>query len=110
MPNACLSPLRWFPAILLFLAVAGFPAFAAGPTGLPESLEADGLTEALVRRRLAAQDLVNFHRIEVQVRDGVVSLRGTARTRQTRDAVLREVEKISGVVSVLDTIEVQPTP
>ncbi|TDR46550.1 BON domain-containing protein [Tahibacter aquaticus] len=99
---------RWLLA--LFLALTVFPAAAAGPADLADNPEADALTEALVRRRLAADDLVNFHRIEVQVSDGVVSLRGTARTRQTRDAVLREVGKVSGVVSVLDKIEVEPTP
>lgn len=108
MPTAHLSPLRRFVA--LFLALVLSPVFAANPAERPGNPEADELTEALVRGRLAAEDLVNYHRIEVQVRYGVVSLRGTARTRQTRDAVLREVEKISGVVSVLDTIEVQPTP
>lgn len=106
MPTFYLA--RLLLAFLLALAV--FPAFAAGPAGLSENPEADALTEALVRRRLAADDLVNFHRIEVHVNDGVVSLRGAARTRQTRDAVVREVEKVSGVVSVLDKIEVEPTP
>lgn len=108
MLTAHLSPLRWFLALFLGLVVS--PAFAANPAERPGNPEADELTEALVRGRLAAEDLVNFHRIEVEVSDGVVSLRGTARTRQTREAVLREVEKVSGVVSVLDTIEVEPTP
>lgn len=96
--------------LALFLALAVFPAFAAGPAALPDNPEADALTEALVRRRLAADDLVNFHRVEVNVVDGVATLRGTARTRQTRDALLSEVAKVFGVLAVQDKIEIEPTP
>lgn len=99
---------RWLLAFLLALAV--FPAFAAGPSALLDNPEADALTEALVRRRLAAEDLVNFHRVEISVSHGVATLRGTARTRQSRDALLSEVAKVSGVLAVQDKIEVEPTP
>lgn len=106
MPTVYLA--RLLLAFLLALAV--FPAVAAAPAALRDNPEADALTEALVRRRLAANDLVNFHRVEVSVVDGVATLRGTARTRQTRDALLREVAKVSGVLAVQDKVEVEPTP
>lgn len=99
---------RWLLAFLL--ALTAFLAFAAGPAALPDNPDADALTEALVRRRLAADDLVNFHRVEVSVVDGVATLRGTARTRQTRDALLSEVAKVFGVLAVQDKIEIEPTP
>ena len=99
--------------LLVLTAVAApnlQPVLASSLVDSAADADADALTEALVRHRLAADDLASFHRIEVQVSDGVVSLRGTARTRQSRDAIVREVGKISGVVSVLDKIEVEPTP
>lgn len=108
MPTPNLSPLRWLLALLLTLSL--FPAFAAGPAGLAENPEADALTKTLIERRLSRDDLANFHRVEVSVSDGVATLRGTARTRQTRDALLSEVAKVSGVLAVQDKIEVEPTP
>ena len=51
-----------------------------------------------------------YHRVEVSIADGVATLTGTARTRQARDAVVREVGKVRGVTSVKDRIEVEPTP
>lgn len=99
---------RWFLAFLFGLSL--FPAFAANPAERPENPEADELTEALVRGRLAADDLAPYHRIDVRVVAGVATVRGTARTRQAHNAILREVEKVSGVLAVRDHIEVQPNP
>lgn len=104
-------PTFYLARLLAFLfALAVFPAAAAGPADLADNPEADALTKTLIERRLTRDDLVNFHRVEVSVSDGVAALRGTARTRQTRDALLSEVAKVSGVLAVQDKIEVEPTP
>ena len=108
MPAISLPVARLLLAFLLTLAV--FPAVAASPAGGPENPEADALTKTLIERRLSRDDLANFHRVEVTVVDGVATLRGTARTRQARDALLSEVAKVSGVMAVQDKIEVEPKP
>ncbi|MBL8297783.1 MAG: BON domain-containing protein [Rhodanobacteraceae bacterium] len=106
MPTFKLS--RFFPALFLSLSLA--PAFAAEKANRPESPEADALTKALIERRLSQDDLALYHRLDVAVLDGVAMLRGTARTRQARDAILREVEKVAGVLAVQNAIEIEPAP
>lgn len=96
--------------LAVFLAAVFFPAGVAAQGNPADSRSTDELTEALARRRLAADDLMPYHRVEVSIADGVATLTGTARTRQARDAVVREVGKVSGVTSVKDRIEVEPNP
>ena len=96
-----LSPLKLLLAVLFALVASN--ALAAEPT-------ADARTKALVEQRLLQTDLANFHQIDVAVVDGVVTLRGSARTAQARDAIQREVGKIAGVREVHADIKVQPTP
>jgi osmotically-inducible protein OsmY len=98
-------------AVLLAAAAAGVqPVLARSPAEEVADADADALTEAFVRRRLAQDDLAPYHRIEVAVRDGVVRLTGSARTKTTLDAALREVEKVSGVERVEDRVKVEPNP
>lgn len=98
-------------AVLLAAAAAGVqPVLARSPAEEVADADADALAEALVRRRLAQDDLAPYHRIEVAVRDGVVTLTGSARTKTTLDAALREVEKVSGVERVEDRVKVEPNP
>lgn len=99
---------RWLLAFLL--ALTAFPAFAAGPAALPDNPDADALTEALVRRRLAQDDLAPFHRLEVSVHEGVAMLTGTVRTKNTLDAVVKEVGKVAGVDRVDERVKVEPNP
>lgn len=108
MQTFAFSAVRLFLAV--FLAAVFFPAGAAAQGNPADGRSTDELTEALARRRLAADDLMPYHRVEVSIVDGVATLTGTARTRQARDAIVSEVRKIAGVSSVQDRIEVQPTP
>lgn len=108
MPISRLSPLRWLVA--LFLALNALPALAANPVDAMADADEDALAEALARRRLAQDDLAPFHRLDVSVHEGVATLTGTVRTKNTLDAVLREVGKVSGVEQVRDRVKVEPNP
>lgn len=99
---------RWLFAACLALNLS--PVSAVSLADLAADADADALTEALVRRRLSQDDLSPYHRIEVAVRDGVVTLTGSARTKSTLDAALREVEKVSGVEGVEERVKVEPNP
>ncbi|GMV29137.1 MAG: hypothetical protein AMXMBFR59_12620 [Rhodanobacteraceae bacterium] len=103
-----LNFVRWLFAACLALNLN--PVSAVSLADLAADADADALAEALVRRRLAQDDLAPYHRIEVAVRDGVVTLTGSARTKTTLDAALREVEKVSGVERVEDRVKVEPNP
>lgn len=97
--------------MLTAAAAAGLqPALARSPSDSAADSDADALTETMVRRRLSQDDLAPYHRIDVVVRDGVATLTGSARTKTTLDAALREVEKVSGVLLVQSRVKVEPNP
>lgn len=108
MPISHLSPRRWL--LSLFLTLSVLPASASNPVDAMAGADADALTEALARRRLAQDDLAPYHRLDVSVHEGVATLTGTVRTKNTLDAVLRELEKVSGVERVQDRVKVEPNP
>lgn len=99
---------RWLFAACLALNLS--PVSAVSLADLAADADADALTEALVRRRLSQDDLSPYHRLDVAVGDGVVTLRGTVRTKNTLEAVLREVGKVAGVERVEDRVKVEPNP
>lgn len=99
---------RWLFAGCLALSV--LPARAAPPADPMVDANADALTEALVRRRLSQDDLAPYHRLDVAVHDGVAVLTGTVRTKNTLDAVLREIEQVAGVERVQNNVKVEPNP
>lgn len=71
----------------------------------------DVLAEALARRRLADDGLMLYrHGIEVSSIDGAATPAGSARNREARDALARQVGKVSGVASVKNLIDVEPNP
>jgi osmotically-inducible protein OsmY len=97
--------------VLVAAAAAGVqPVLARNPADAAADADADALTEALARRRLTQDDLAPFHRLDVSVHEGVATLTGTVRTKNTLDAVLREVGKVSGVEQVRDRVKVEPNP
>lgn len=108
MPKTSL--IRVLVVLLAAAAASVQPVLARDPADAVADSDADALTETLVRRRLSQDDLAPYHRMDVAVRDGVVTLTGSVRTKTALDAALREVEKVSGVLLVQSRVKVEPSP
>jgi len=100
-----------FCALFFVLSALLAPAPArANPDPPRSTIAADEATAARVRRRLAQDDVVLHHRLDVSVNDGVLVLTGSARTRATLTAIVREVSRVPGVASVQVKAKVEPNP
>ena len=60
-----------------------------------------------VRQRLAADALVKGGNIEVDVKDGIVTLKGKVQEAKQKDKAERLAKKIGGVKSVVNNITVE---
>lgn len=87
-------------SLLLFLTML-VTAVAAGK---PRS---DDYLNDTVRQRLAADALVKGGNIDVQVKDGVVTLKGKVQEAKQKDKAERLTKKIGGVKSVVNNISVE---
>lgn len=68
----------------------------------------DDLIYDLVRRRLASDPDVKGAMIEVQVKDGAVSLSGKVKTEKARQKAEKLAKKVKGVRSVTNKLVVSP--
>ena len=84
--------------------LSGKQVFSAGP----EKVSDDQLFD-LVRMRLISDTTVQGGNIEVEVHDGVVSLKGRVRTEKAKDKATKVVKKIKGVKSVDNQLKVDNT-
>ncbi|NDJ11066.1 MAG: BON domain-containing protein [Acidobacteriia bacterium] len=87
-------------SLVLFLSML-MSAFAAGK---PKS---DDYLNDTVRSRLAGDSLVKGGNIDVEVKDGVVTLQGKVMEAKQKDKAERLTKKVSGVKSVVNKITIE---
>jgi osmotically-inducible protein OsmY len=61
-----------------------------------------------VRLRLAADPAVNGGALQVEVKDGLVTLRGMVKNAKARDKAEKLARKVKGVKSVVNELRVDP--
>ena len=84
------------------LAIGGFLLLAAG------CAQTDPGITTSVKTQLAADDLVQARRIDVDTRDRVVTLKGEVRTAAEEARALQIARKTDGVKDVVDELSVVP--
>jgi osmotically-inducible protein OsmY len=67
----------------------------------------DDFISDTVRQKLAADSLVKGGAIDVEVKDGVVTLKGKVQEGKQRDKADRIAKKVSGVKSVVNEIKIE---
>ncbi len=90
---------RIFPALALFFLLL-MPAFGAKPV-------TDDFINDTVRQHLAADALVKGGDIDVQVKDGVVTLKGAVHEQKQKDKAERLAKKVAGVKSVVNNLKIE---
>ena len=71
----------------------------------------DGVITDQVRRRLFADPNVKGYTVEVETKDGVVTLTGTVETEKARAKAEKLAKKVSGVKGVVNKLRVEaPRP
>jgi hyperosmotically inducible protein len=86
--------------LLLFVSMLVSAAAADKP-------RSDDYLNDSVRQRLAADSLVKGGNIEVDVKNGVVTLKGKVQEAKQKDKAERITKKISGVKSVVNNIVIE---
>ena len=69
---------------------------------------ADAALTAAVAGAIAAQTGVNVFHVAPQVHDGVITLKGTAKTAAVKSTILSAVRDVQGVKRIIDKIEIRP--
>lgn len=59
-----------------------------------------------IRRKLASDAVIKGGALDLDVKDGVVTLKGTVETERQKDKAEKVVKKISGVKSVVNQIQI----
>jgi osmotically-inducible protein OsmY len=88
--------------LIVFLVGAVAPAFA-------QKKASDDQIYDQVRRRLATDRDVKGGSIDVDVKDGVVTLRGDVREARQKTRAERIAHKVKGVAKVVNELRVVPT-
>jgi osmotically-inducible protein OsmY len=88
--------------LIVFLVGAVAPAFA-------QKKASDDQIYDQVRRRLATDRDVKGGSIDVDVKDGVVTLRGDVREARQKTQAERIAHKVKGVTKVINELRVVPT-
>lgn len=87
-------------SLLLFLSML-MTAFAA------DKPKSDDYLNDTVRSHLAADSLVKGGKIEVEVKDGVVTLSGKVQEQKQKDKAEHLAKKVSGVKSVVNKLTIE---
>ncbi|MES1260327.1 MAG: BON domain-containing protein [Acidobacteriota bacterium] len=87
-------------SLVLFFGIL-MTAFAAGKP------VTDDFVNDTVRQKLAADSLVKGGAIEVEVKDGVVTLKGKVQEAKQKDKAERIAKKVNGVKSVTNEIKIE---
>jgi hyperosmotically inducible periplasmic protein len=97
------------------LKLAGIRVGGGGVVGTAEKAAAktsdeggDSWIESRVKGRLVAEIGRRARKIEVEVAEGVVSLRGTVNDEPRREIALKSARGVPGVVKVIDLLRVWP--
>lgn len=92
-------------------ASAAAPAPKPQPTPAEPARPTDGEIDARAREALQSRNLPGLTRIELDVRDGVVTARGSLNSDGERLLAMRLLQQTSGAVRVVDLLSVsQPSP
>ena len=91
----------------LFLAFVFLAAVCLPVLAQTQSRSADDLLYDKVRERLAADRDVKGGAIDVDVKDGVVTLRGKVREARQKSKAERVAKKVKGVKQVVNQLEVE---
>jgi osmotically-inducible protein OsmY len=89
-------------AVLVVLVSAIAPAFA-------QTTNSDDQIYDKVRQRLAEDRDVKGGGIEVEVKNGVVTLRGKVREEKQKTKAEKLTRKVKGVTRVINDLQVEPT-
>lgn len=73
----------------------------------PEETPSDDQITSRVRRLLRSDSATNMLRIQVEVEDGVVTLRGMVQTLEDTDNAAEVASRVPGVIDVVDELEVE---
>ncbi|MCC6591260.1 MAG: BON domain-containing protein [Bryobacterales bacterium] len=87
---------------VVILALSAFTATVSAQS----SNKADDKLYDQVRLRLAGDPMVNGGALEVDVKDGAVTLRGKVRTDKARERAEKLAKKVKGVKSVTNEIKI----
>jgi osmotically-inducible protein OsmY len=93
-----------FLSIVLILSVVVFSC----PALFAQTGSSDDRIYDEVRRKLAADSVVKGGGFEVDVKDGVVTLRGKVREEKQKRRAERITKKVKGVKSVVNELRVEP--
>jgi hyperosmotically inducible protein len=93
---------------IVILALVAFVAFSAAQSALAGQARAvkDGWLVLKVHSEMVDEDLLSGSDIDVDVKDGVVTLRGTVPTEAGRARALEVARKNDGVKSVVDRLTI----
>jgi osmotically-inducible protein OsmY len=93
-----------FLSIVLVLSVVAFSC----PALFAQTGSADDRIYDEVRRKLATDSVVKGGGFEVDVKDGVVTLRGKVREEKQKRKAERITKKVKGVKSVVNELRIEP--
>jgi len=86
------------------------PLAAAIPALSQKKVE-DGLITDRVRQRLVSDPEIKGYKVEVETKNGVVTLAGTVETERARAKAEKVTRKVAGVKSVVNKLRVEgPRP
>ncbi len=92
--------------LLVFICVA-----AVAVAALPATADEDGAITDRVRQRLVSDPDVKGYNVEVETKNGVVTLAGTVDTERAKLKAEKLVKKVRGVKSVVNNLRVEiPRP
>ncbi|MCS6952565.1 MAG: BON domain-containing protein [Bryobacterales bacterium] len=95
--------MRWLSLVTVFMLLSAFAAAAWAQKPVSDDWIYDE-----VRRRLAGDRDVKGGGLDVEVRDGVVTLRGKVRTEKQKSKAERIARKVKGVKRVVNELVVEP--
>jgi osmotically-inducible protein OsmY len=93
-----------FLSIVLILSFAAFSC----PALFAQTSSSDDRIYDEVRRKLAADSVVKGGGFEVEVKEGVVTLRGKVREEKQKRKAERVTKKVKGVKSVVNELRIEP--
>jgi len=94
-----MSSKRFFPSLALFFLLL-MPVLGAKPVS-------DDFINDTVRQHLAADAIVKGGDIDVQVKDGIVTLKGAVHEQKQKDKAERLAKKVAGVKSVVNNLKIE---
>ena len=95
--------MRYFSILLILaLACASIPSLHA------QEQVSDDLIYDQVRRKLASDSQVKGGGLEVEVKQGAVTLRGKVRTEKQKARAEKLAKKVKGVTKVVNELVVEP--